>query len=132
LTEQIAAGDELQNFEMEITDAVNNLGAIPRAHYEKFVEIFRQLDLPASAETYIRDLDSGKRTDRPTAGDGEACRLALDRLSKDADFARKFDAGDMKARKIFGALTRVMAYAADDGQPASEAVLKTLIALDLE
>ena len=83
------------------------------------------------AEQYIRDLDSGKRTDRPTAGDGAAAQAALSRLTKDPAFGKRYLTGELAATNLVNALDRVISYAADDGQSVTEAVRARLSALGL-
>jgi hypothetical protein len=116
---------------IETVDAVGDPNAVSRAAYDTMLDGLREQGLPESGEQYIRDLDSGKRTDRPTAGDGAACRQALDRLTRDADFARKVLAGDSAASALRTKLGNVVALAADDGKPISTEVAKTLEALGL-
>jgi hypothetical protein len=116
---------------IETVDAISDPSALSRAAYDTMLDGLREQGMPESAEQYIRDLDSGKRTDRPTAGDAAACRQALDRLTKDADFARKVLASDPTANALRTKLGNVVALAADDGKPISTEVAKTLEALGL-
>ncbi len=116
---------------IETVDAVSDPSALSRAAYDTMIDGLREQGLPESGEQYIRDLDTGKRTDRPTAGDAAACRQALDRLTKDGDFARKVLAGDPAANALRSKLGNVVALAADDGKPISPEVVKTLEALGL-
>jgi hypothetical protein len=132
LTEMLAKGSERLDFsEIETVDTVSNPGAIPKAHYEGLLAGLKEGGMIDSAEQYLRDLDTGVRTDRPTAGDGTACRQALDRLMKDPEFVRGALNGELKATKLRVALSNVIAMAADDGQPATEPVLKYLSVLGL-
>jgi hypothetical protein len=116
---------------IETVDAISDPSALSRAAYDTMIDGLREQGLPESGEQYIRDLDTGKRTDRPTAGDAAACRQALDRLTKDADFARKVLASDPTANALRTKLGNVVALAADDGKPISTEVAKTLEALGL-
>jgi hypothetical protein len=119
------------NPDMEIVDCVTNPGALPKAHVEGFYDMFRDFDLPPEAEAHMRALDSGESTDRPTQGDKEAYQRALDKLVKNDEFRRDLLAGDHTAKATMGALCRVIAYAADDGKPASPEFLQSLRAHDL-
>jgi hypothetical protein len=89
LTDLIAAGDALPPGAIETVDAVSDTHAVSRAGYEKLIDGLRDAGLPETAETYIRALDRGERTDRPTEGDGVVCKMALDRLSKNQDWTKK-------------------------------------------
>jgi hypothetical protein len=85
-----------------------------------------------SAESYLRELDSGARSDRPSAGDGSACREALGRLMKDAEWTRKVMSGDPAANALRLKLNSFIALANEhDGQPASPEVIQALIKLGL-
>ena len=97
-----------------------------RAAYNGLIEGLRANGLPDSAEKHIRELDAGIRTDLPTTGDGRACQQAKDRLMKDPEFARKVLSNDLQANAMLADLNRLIVYAADDGKPASEYVLKKL------
>jgi hypothetical protein len=125
LTQQIASGEQPLSFAIETVDAVSNPGALPKAHVEGFYDVFRDFDLPPEAEAHMRAIDSGS-TDRPTAGDREAYQRALDRLMKNDEFRSSLLAGDHTAKETLGALCRVIAYAADDGKPASPEFLQSL------
>jgi hypothetical protein len=96
-----APGDTLpgEPYAIEVVDAVSDPNAVNRATYNGLIEALREQGLPASAEQYVRDLDSGKRTDRPTQGDGAACRQALDRLMKNPEFVNDAAAGHGDAHK---------------------------------
>jgi hypothetical protein len=50
---------------------------------------------------------------------------------KNDEFRRDLLAGDHTAKATMGALCRVIAYAADDGKPASPEFLQSLRAHDL-
>jgi pentatricopeptide repeat protein len=126
LTEQVASGDQPLAFETEVVDALTDPNAMPRETYNGLIAGLREQGMLADAEQYLRDLDSGARTDRPTAGDGLACKQALDRLSRDAAFARAVFDGDVAANALRTALGNVIAMAADDGKPVSEAVQREL------
>jgi hypothetical protein len=77
-------------------------------------------DLPIESEAYIRALDDGKTTYRPTQGDGLLAREARERYFKNPENQKKYLAGDPTAKRIMSSLNRVSAFAADDGRPASD------------
>src|SRR5262249_17192296 len=129
LTERAQVGDVAP--EIETVDAVSDPSALSRAAYSALFDGLREQGLPDTAETYIRDLDAGRRTDRPSAGDGHACRQVLDRLTEDADWRQRYLSGDLAARKLAGTLSRIIAFAADDGKPITREVADTLSALGL-
>jgi hypothetical protein len=130
LTRLVASGDQPLGMEIETVDAVTDPHALSSAAYSGLIDGLREQGLPEASEQYIRDLDSGRRTDRPSGGDGAACRQALDRLAADADWRQRYLAGDVAARNLFNGLTRVVAYAADDDKPISSDVRQQLEALD--
>jgi hypothetical protein len=131
LTRLVASGDDPLGMEAEVVDATTDPHALSRSAYNGLVDGLREQGLPEASEQYIRDLDSGRRTDRPSGGDGAACRQALDRLAADADWRQRYLGGDVAARNLFNGLTRVAAYAADDNRPISPAVQQQLEALGL-
>ena len=112
-----AAGDQSPDLAIETVDAVSDPHALSRAAYSGLFDGLREQGLPAHSEAYMRDIDSGRRTDRPTAGDGVACRQALDRLTSDADWRQRWSNGGIEERNLFNTLNRVIAYAADDNKP---------------
>jgi hypothetical protein len=127
LTQTIAAsGDQSPDVAIETVDAVTDPHALSRAAYSGLFDALREQGLPAHSEQYMRDIDSGRRTDRPTAGDGIACRQALDRLIADADWRKRWSNGDIEVHNLFNTLNRVIAYAADDGKPITPEVQKAL------
>jgi hypothetical protein len=97
---------------IETVNSVDDPLALSKSRYEGLIEPLRDAGLPQSAEAYIRDLDAGRRTDRPTAGDGAACQQMLDRLIGDRGWREKFSAGDIAANDLFNALSRIIAFAA--------------------
>ena len=132
LTTLAATGDQsLDDLSIETVDSVTDPQALSRAAYNGLIDGLREGGLPASAETYMRDLDAGRRTERPTAGDGLACRQALDRLTSDADWRQRFMSGDIRAQNLFNILNRIVAYAADDNRPVMPGVHKWLTELGL-
>src|SRR5262245_43858162 len=74
LTELAAGGDGPLG---EVVDGISDPHAVSRDTYAAMFDGLRAQGLPASAEQYMRDLDAGRRADRPTAGDGAACQQAL-------------------------------------------------------
>src|SRR5262249_15203486 len=90
LTQQVAAaGDQPVDMPIETVNSVDDPHALSREAYSGLIDGLRSHGLPDTAEQYIRDLDAGRRTDRPTAGDGLACRQALDRLTADAGWRER-------------------------------------------
>jgi hypothetical protein len=127
LTQQIAAaGDQSPYVSIETVDAVTDPSALSRAAYAGLFDGLREQGLPAHSEQYMRDIDSGRRTDRPTAGDGVACRQALDRLTADADWRQRWSNGGIEERNLFNTLYRVISYSADDGKPITPEVQTAL------
>jgi hypothetical protein len=129
LTQLAATGDQAQS--VEVVDSVTDPQALSRAAYAGLIDGLREGGLPASAEQYLRELDDGRRTDRPTAGEGLACRQALDRLTANADFCRRLMSGDIGARNLFNTLNRVIAYAANDDKPIGPEIDRFLTELGL-
>src|SRR5262249_5152504 len=82
-----------------------------------------------TAEQYMRDIDAGRRTDRPTAGDGLACQQALNRLTADAGWRELYLSGDIATHKLVNTLNRIIAYAAADDKPITPQVASALSAL---
>jgi hypothetical protein len=131
LSSQASRGDATPNLEIEVVDGISSPSAMPRAGYQTLLEGLQEGGLPDSAAAYIRGLDAGTRTDYPTAGDGKAARLALDRAMKDPAFVKDVLAGDPAANSIRTRLAAVISLAVDDGQPASQANLDQLAAWGL-
>ena len=102
---------------------------MPKERYDGLLEGLREQGMPESGEKYVRDLDSGVRADRPTAGDGAACKLALDRLTRDPEWARKVLANDPAANALRTRLGATIALAGDDGKPVTPEVAKWLAGL---
>jgi hypothetical protein len=127
LTQTIAAaGDQSVDLAIETVDAVSNPSALSRAAYAGLFDGLREQGLPAHSEQYMRDIDAGRRTDRPTQGDGIACRQALDRLTADADWRARWSNGGIEERNLFNTLCRVISYAADDNKPITIEVQQAL------
>jgi hypothetical protein len=76
-------------------------------------------DLPVESEQYIRELDAGTRTDRPTQGDAVLAREARDRYFRDAENRQKYLNGGLQQKRIMSAFNRVVALAEQDGKPAT-------------
>jgi hypothetical protein len=110
LTTQITAGDHPANLEIESVDGVTDPSALPRRVYDGLIEA---LGLPEAAEKYVRDIDAGRRTDRPTAAEGVAAKEQLTALIGEAAWRQKFDAGNLEARNQFNALNLAISYAVD-------------------
>jgi len=119
LTSLVANGTGGYETLIETVNAIDDPMATTKARYESLFEPLREQGLPETAEQYMRDLDAGIRTDRPTAGDAEACQRMLDRLSADGEWRQKFFGGDIKAADLFNGLTRITAYAAGTDKSVS-------------
>jgi hypothetical protein len=129
LTQQVASGDGPLGIEVETVDAVTDPHALSRAAYSGLIVGLREQGLPEASEQYIRDLDSGRRTDRPSGADGIAARQALDRLGADFEWRQRYLNGDIRARNLFNALNRIVAFAADDSEPISPEIDRLLVGL---
>jgi hypothetical protein len=92
---------------------------VTRNEYETALDGLREGSLPWDSEEYVRDLDAGRRTDRPTQGDALLMREARDRLMRDPDRRQKYLNNDFATRQLISAFNRVIALAAEDGRPAS-------------
>ena len=113
------------------TDAIADPLAVSPTTYNALVGGLREQGLPDTAETYMRELDAGVRTDRPSQGDGVVCKQALDRLIKNPEWRQRMLSGDIRANNLMGTLSRIVAYSADDGLPAAENTVRQLAALGL-
>ena len=129
LVEQVAGGNEPYTFENEVVDAVSDPNRMPKERYDGLLAALVEQGAPESSVQYIRDLDSGARTDLPTAGDGKACKRAIDRLTRDPEWGRKVLAGDMVSNAIRTRLSATIALAADDGKPITPQVAQWLLGL---
>jgi hypothetical protein len=114
------SGDTQADNLIEVVDSISDKNALSRAAYAALFDGLRANGLPAESEQYIRDLDSGKRVDRPTSGDRIAFEQARARLLNSPEYVRKCLSGDIRANNLRTALDRVIAIAADDGQPLTE------------
>jgi hypothetical protein len=128
---QLAAAGDTDDLSIVTVDAVSDPNALSRTAYSGLIDGLREGGLPARAETYIRDLDSGRRTDRPTAGDGLACRQILDRLTDDAEWRQRVLNGDIRANDVRNMLARIIAYAAADDRPITPETHRMLTELGL-
>jgi hypothetical protein len=119
----------LGDTELEVVDSISDPNAMTRERYDGLLEGLREQGMPESGEKYVRDLDSGVCTDRPTAGDGAACKQALDRLTRDPEWARKVLANDPAANTLRTKLGNVIALAGDDDKPVTPELAKWLAGL---
>jgi hypothetical protein len=128
-----SGGDEAAGISDIITtvNALEDQQAVSPVAYEGLIGGLRSQGLPDEAEQAIRDIDAGVRTDRPSQGDGAACRQVLDRLIKNPEWRQRVLAGDVRANNLKNALDRVIAYAGNDGQPASDWLRQKLSELGL-
>lgn len=130
LTAQVAnSAGPLGGTELEVVKLISDPNRMPKERYDGLLEGLREQGMPESGEKYVRDLDSGVRADRPTAGDGAACKLALDRLTRDPEWARKVLANDPAANALRTRLGATIALAGDDGKPVTPEVAKWLAGL---
>jgi hypothetical protein len=130
LTTLVANGDT-NDLSIVTVDAVSDPNALSRTAYNGLIDGLRDHGLPDRAEGYIRDIDSGRRLDRPTAGDGLACRQILDRLTNDAEWRQRVLNGDIRANDVRNMLARIIAYAADDNKPITPETHQMLAGLGL-
>jgi hypothetical protein len=129
LTLLVAADDGAYVGQIETVDAVSDPSALSRGARAALFDGLREQGLPPSAELYMNQIDSGEQSARPTEGDGAACKQMIDRLLNDASFRDKYLAGDIAAVNNLNSLSRVVAYAAQDGQPMTEAVAKQIASI---
>ena len=127
-----ASGDELPDTGIEFVDAVSDRNALRRSHYEGMLDGLRETNnLPHITEQYLRDVDAGLRDDAPTEGDGLVFKEAKERWLRDPAVRTKYLAGDTATVRQLNNMNRVVALAAQDGQPASDQAIKILQGLGL-
>jgi hypothetical protein len=126
LTELAASGDGTPDLGIETVSSLEDSYALPREGYAALFDGLRANGLPPDAEAYMRDLDAGRTTHRPTAGDGLAAQAALNRLTKDPAFGKRYLDGELEATNVVNVLNRIIAYSANDGKPVTDAVQKRL------
>ena len=132
LTALTAASDAAPDVLMETVDAVSNPSALRYSHYEGLLDGLRENNnLPDITEQYIRDVDAGLRSDAPTEGDGLVFKEAKERLLRDPAVRAKYLAGDIATVTQINNMNRVVALAAQDGQPASDQAITILTRLGL-
>ena len=106
--------------------------ALRCSHYEGLLDGLRENNnLPAITEQYIRDVDAGLRSDAPSEGDGLLFKEAKERWLRDPAVRARYLAGDLATVRQLNNMNRVVALAAEDGQPASEQAFKILKDLGL-
>ena len=71
-------------------------------------------------------MDAGLRSDAPTEGDGLLFKEAKERWLRDPAVRARYLAGDFATVRQVNNMNRVVALAAQDGQPASEQAIKIL------
>jgi hypothetical protein len=131
LSELAASGDQSPDFDIVTVDSVTDPHAVSPRVFNDAMDQLRALGLPDAAERYIIDLDRGVRVDRPTQGDKQAARQALDRLVKNPEWRQAVLSGDPRANDVKNALDRISAYASDDGLPITDGMVQQLRALGL-
>ena len=132
LTALVAASDDAPQVLMETVDAVSNPSALRYSQYEAALDGMRENNnLPAITEQYIRDIDAGLRSDAPTEGDGLVFKEAKERWLRDPAVRARYLAGDFATVRQVNNMNRVVALAAQDGQPASDQAKEILTKLGL-
>ena len=127
-----SGGDAKPNVMFETVDAVSNPSALRYSDREAAFDGMRENNnLPAITEQYLRDVDAGLRSDAPTEGDGLVFKEAKERWLRDPAVRAKYLAGDFATVRQFNNMTRVVALAAQDGQPASDEAITILTKLGL-
>jgi hypothetical protein len=127
LTDQIAQSpDGAPEFLIETVDSITDRDALPKAGYESLMDGMRENvgGLPNDVENYMRALNRGETTLRPTEGDGLVARETLERLMKNNDWCQRVMNNDPIANQQMNALTRTISYAATDGKPVTETTTK--------
>ena len=114
-----SAGLQSDNL-IETVNAIDDPSALRRSDYETALDGLREGGMNEISEQYIRDLDSGARTDTGTEGDKLAFKTFRDRLMRSSDLREKYLNGSSpKLTALMNALNRVIALSADDGRPLS-------------
>lgn len=132
LTALTAASDAAPDVLMETVDAVSNPSALRYSHYEGMLDGMRENNnLPASTEEYLRDFDAGLRDDVISEGDGLLFREAKERWMRDPAVRAAYLAGQHAIVRQVNSMNRVIALAAQDGQPASDQAKEILKGLGL-
>ena len=125
-------GSALPETGIEFVDGVTDRNALRRSHYEGLLDGLRENNnLPDITEQYIRDADAGLRSDTPTEGDGLVFKEAKERRLRDPAVRARYLAGDFAIVRQVNNMNRVVALAAQDGQPASEQAKEILTKLGL-
>ena len=122
LTELMASAGLQSDNLIETVDAVSgDPNTLRRSHYEGLIDGLREGGMNETAENYLRDLDSGARSDTGTEGDGIAFKAFRDRLMRSPELREKYLNGSSpKLTSLMNALNRVIALAAQDGRPLSQ------------
>jgi hypothetical protein len=116
---------------IEVVDSISDPHALSRAAYNGLMDGLREQGLNERAENYIRARDAGLTDFVPTQGDGVAFQAAFERLTRDPEVRSKYLRGDIATQNQINDLRRVVAYAAQDGQPVSAEAVEILTRLGL-
>src|SRR4029077_9689263 len=116
---------------IEVVDSISDPNAQSRRAYSALMDGLRDQGLPEKAEAHIRAVDAGLSDYAPTQGDGAAFKQALDRLLKDPAVGQRYLAGDVATVNQINNMNRVVALAAQDGQPVSTEGIEILTKLGL-
>ena len=120
LTAMMASGDVQSDGLIETVDGLSDPNALRRADYESGLAALRDGGLNEISEQYLRDLDSGARTDRGTEGDALALKAFRDRMMRSPELRQKYlSNSNPKLTSLVNALTRTIALCATDGRPLS-------------
>ena len=117
---------------VEVVDSVTDPHAMPRGQYDSGFDGLRMNGFTEDAEQFVRKLDADPSLPRPTAGDREACKRALDTLIKSREWRAKLADRDPATVKSKAVLQSYIALAdANDGKPISAFVAENLSRLGL-
>ena len=111
---------------------MTSTATLRRSDYETALDGLRETNnLPHITEQYLRDVDAGLRDNTPTEGDGLVFKERKERWLRDPAVRAKYLAGDTATVRQLNNINRVVALAAQDGQPASDQAITILKDLGL-
>jgi hypothetical protein len=130
LNQLIAAEDGNAGGLIETVDSISDPNAQSRAARAALFDGLQAQGFADSAVDYVEGLDRGEIDFRPTEGDALAAKEILDRLSKSSRWhERIFKEQDPVAIEAMTKLSAVVALAAQDGEPVTEATSKFIAKL---